>query len=304
MSIESYPSWDQIDFRGSESGSIESLLSSGENPWMTLGIMDSIEDEALLKEWENVLSVQTRLLAAREVEWMKSRGLGRNGRPILEIGSANGSYGQFLANSFPHLTLFGVEANPNLSAMLDLKACPENYSIAHCKVGDEPLPQHIQNNFDDCVLRFVAQHVSDPLRLLRAAYEGLPEGGSIFVIEEDDAFFGSYPENTGFETAFDIWRRVIAVGGSNSKIGRDLPRLAAEAGFYVASYEITLRNNVEAGSHFNELFIGTTRMFHRTNPALVSIEEVELVTRHLSSSEKTEGSVATYPQVLLHAVKR
>ncbi|MFF8848336.1 methyltransferase domain-containing protein [Streptomyces sp. NPDC015127] len=304
MTNSLHPSWAELNFKAPGNEGIHSLISGdGDNPWMTLGIMDNIEDEDLLVEWDALLDVQTRLLASREIDWMRSKGLGAEGAGILEIGSANGNYGSRLASDFPESTLFGVEANPHLAARLDAATCPDNYSITVCKVGEEPLPGYVQSEFRQCVLRFVSQHVSDPLKLLRAVYESLPAGGSLYIIEEDDALFNSYPPSSNFETAFDIWRRVTAAGGSNSKIGRELPSLVERAGFTIASFEIALRNNIEAGCQFNEFFASATKLFLRTNPSMVSEEDLKTVLEGLSDFRSTRGVIATYPQFLLHARK-
>ncbi|MDX2565300.1 methyltransferase domain-containing protein [Streptomyces sp. TX20-6-3] len=305
MGQQEYQVWGDLSFPSDGAGRVHSIISSdSDNPWMTLGIMENIEDERLLAEWDNVLAVQTELLADREFEWMARRGLGTNSAGILEIGSANGNYGTALARNFPENFVYGLEANSNLSERMNFEKCPPNYSIAVCKVGDEPLPEGVSGNFDSCILRFVTQHVSDPLRLLQAVYEELPKGGSLYIVEEDDALFQSYPALSAFETAFDIWRRVISAGGSNSQIGRKLPFLAREAGFDIASYEITLRNSVESGENFNRLFAGTTKMFQMTNPDIVTSEEVNHVLEGLADPASTNSVVAVYPQVLLHAVKR
>jgi SAM-dependent methyltransferase len=241
------------------------------------------------------------MLAEREINWLSEHGFGAGQANILEVGSANGNYGSYLARKFSKKEIYGLEANPHLTARLSPPLdCPENYGIDVCVVGNDPIPSHISGNFSQCILRFVLQHVSNPVHLLRIIYDELPPGGRLVIIEEDDDFFTSHPGWEPLETAFDIWRRVISAGGSNSKIGRELPDLATAAGFNVDVFDLNLRNNIEAGVGFRDLFTNVVRMFQRTNPKIVTEEEVKTVAEGLSSAFSENSQVlATYPQPLL-----
>ncbi|MGI5380776.1 methyltransferase [Streptomyces sp. CA-251387] len=296
-------SWGDLTFRGDRDSGIHDLLADDQNnPWLTLGIMEKIDDENLLNAWDTFLDVQTKMLGAREISWLRVNGMGGGQAGILEIGSANGNYGSYLARNFPNKQIYGLEANPNLASLMDVDKCPDNYGIEICKVGDEPLPERISGKFDQCLLRFVLYHVSDPVRLLRAVYDSLPSGGKLYIIEEDDAFLTSQPKWGPMEIAFDIWRRVTLAGGSNSKIGRYLPGFVTKAGFKIDAFDITLRNNVEAGQEFYDLVNNMMKVFRLTNPKIVSEAEVEEITDGLSSPSRHQN-LATYPQFLLAATK-
>lgn len=163
-------------FSGSQLGD---LINDTDNPWLTLGIMDSIDDPDLLREWGVLLGMQTRLLGPREVEWLRSNGFGVDGAGILEPGSGDGTYGSFLARNFPEARIYGLEANSSLAGRFRPKEEVPNYSIDICKVGDDPLPQNLSGKFNQCFLRFVLQHTSDPRPLLLAAYNALPSGEAV-----------------------------------------------------------------------------------------------------------------------------
>lgn len=287
--------------------------SGADNPWLTLGIMNAIEDLALLQEWDHVLDVQTRVLGDREVAWLRAKGFSLGvseggSRGVLEVGSANGCYGSFLARSFPEVRVYGLEANRHLAARFDAGAADAapNYHIDICKVGEDALPPAVEGRFDRCFLRFVLQHLSDPGRILRALHDALPVGGRLYVVEEDEHFFTHYPSFEPFAIAADVWHRVCAAGGSDSAIGRKLPELVTSAGFVVDDFDIVLRNNVEMGDGFLELFTKVVRMLHRTNPEIVSEAEVRAVAEGFEASRGDHRGryVATYPQILLAATKR
>jgi SAM-dependent methyltransferase len=292
----------ELDLTG---GHLSEILNDQDNPWLTLGIMDQIEDPNLLREWIRMLDLQTRLLGHQEVEWLRTNGFGDN-CTVMEPGSGDGRYGSFLARSFRDTRIFGLEANENIAKRFDASQSTENYGIDICKVGSDPLPEKLSQGCDQCFLRFVLQHISDPRPLLKAVYDALPPGGKIYIIEEDHSFFTSEPYWLPYSLATDAWARVYAAGGSDGGIGRKLPALVAEAGFAVDAFDIVLRNNVEMGDSFLGLFEQASRVLHYTSPELLPRAELRRIETEFRADRDRhlESFVATYPQILLCATKR
>lgn len=294
---------------GSTQGAVRATAAldlNTDNPWLSLGIMNAIEGGALMESWQQMLTLQTHLFGPIEVRWLMEQGFGSSGRGVLEVGSASGYYGAYLARNFPHVRLYGIEANPHfIERAVRGAEWPPNYSIAPCKLGEDALPSEIATQIDQCLARYVLQHVSNPLRVLRAIHATLPPGGRLFIIEEDDFFFTSYPSWRPFDSAVDAWRRVVSAGGSDSKIGRKLPNLLAEAGFRVDRFELALRTNGELGTGLPEFLPITTKLFHYTNPSLVSAAAALAVEQgfHSESAGHEQRVVATYPHVLVAATK-
>ncbi|MFC7722152.1 methyltransferase [Nonomuraea recticatena] len=268
-------------------------------------MMKAIEEEELLQEWEGLLDLQTQVLGEGEVAWLRSREFG-TGCGVLEVGSAAGGYGGYLARNFPGTPIFGVEANPHLARRFRRnEASPPNYSINVSKIGEDPIPETARGRFDRCILRFVLQHVSDPARVLRAVHDALPVGGRIYVIEEDLSFLTTRPAWKPFQTTRDVWLKVTADGGTDAMIGSKLPRLATDAGFTVDDLNIVLRNNVEMGAAFGDYLTSVIRLFQKNNPDLVTEAEVRTVVDGFEASrdDHADHFVATYPQFLMTATK-
>ncbi|MFF7242137.1 methyltransferase [Streptomyces collinus] len=281
------------------------IADDKDNPWLTLGIMDRIEDPVLLREWGKMLDLQTRVLGPGEVDWLRQKGFARDSVGILEPGSGDGHYGSYLARCFGNTPVHGLEANEALVRRFDQGFAPSNYNISICTVGSDDLPEQVQNSVDQCLLRFVLQHVSDPGSLVRAVYDALPSGGKLYAIEEDHSFFTTEPYWLPYALATDAWSRVYEHGGSDAFIGRKLPSLLSECGFEVTDYDIILRNNVEMGDDFPKLFSQAARVLHHTAPDILPLAVLKNIDQEFTADrgEHRRMYVATYPQILVCATK-
>lgn len=143
-------------------------------------MMSDLGEGELLDAWNRVLEIQTRGFGPREVQWLRDAGFGAAARAMLEDGSGDGNYGRFLASSFPETPVHGLEAT---QALIDRGIdaggeLPANYTITACRVGDEPIPGAEDARYGDCLLRYVLQHSSDPVRILKEVYDALPAATS------------------------------------------------------------------------------------------------------------------------------
>lgn len=276
-------------------------------PDLKLGIMHGLKSKKLLDVWSSVLEAQTRILGPSEIEWLRTKDA-LNG-DMLEIGSGTGAFGSFLAKNYPQGKLHGLEANPQLIRYFydrDQRERPGNYHISKCSVGSDPFPKQLRGRCNTSILRFVLQHTSSPVRVLEELHEIMPTKGRLYIIEEDDRLFTSHIGWPPFDRVVDIWRRVCQAGGTNSRIGLELPHIVETAGYQIEDYRIVLRNSVEMGDAFGELLSGIGFMMCQTNPTLIMEGELEQVIDGFaeSYSQSTSRFVGTYPQILLVASKK
>ena len=278
-----------------------------DDPELTLGMMSDLGEGELLDAWNSVLDIQTRGFGPREVQWLRDAGFGAGGRSVLEVGSGDGNYGRFLAESFPATRIHGLEPT---QALIDRGIetdgeLPVNYTITACRVGDEPIPGAEDVRYDDCLLRYVLQHSSDPVRILEGIYDALPVGGRVFAIEEDSALFVSTEDWPAYAAFVDRLERVYTACGSDFQTGRKLHVLAREAGFEVEDFRIALRSNVDLGSDLLDWLIGMTRMLHHSNPSILTREDLEFIVGDFTRRRDTgDTTVFCYPQVMMMATKR
>lgn len=88
-------------------------------------------------------------------------------------------------------------------------------------------------------------------------------------------------------------------------MGRKLPKLATAAGFTVNEYDVVLRNNVEMGEDFLDLFTQFSRVLHYTDSNIVTPGYLQDITDGFNGDrvKHDESFVATYPQIMLVATK-
>jgi uncharacterized tellurite resistance protein B-like protein len=275
-----------------------------DNPWMTIGIMNDVKDGDLMEAWQKYLDIQTQMLGPVELGWFKENGFGSDGSRVIEVGSAAGTYGSYVAHAFPNATFFGLEANENFIKNLDSTNFPSNYTTSHCMVGRDPVPQDCANA-EQCYLRYVLQHISNPGRVLRSLHSELAPGAKVFIIEEDDEFFSSFPPYQPFDTVTDAWRRICKVSGTDSRIGRKLPIILAESGFKVEKFEICLRTNTELGDNFINYFKLMSKIFYCSNSNIMPQNTLSMIEREFEEVRRSHKNTftATYPHVLVVATR-
>jgi len=85
-------------------------------------------------------------------------------------------------------------------------------------------------SYDIAYCRFLLQHLSRPVDVLRRMWQAVTVGGAIVV--EDADFEGSFcdPPNPGFAFWVDAYKRVLERHGGDPQLGRKLHRLFPAAG--------------------------------------------------------------------------
>jgi hypothetical protein len=172
------------------------------------------------------------------------------------------------------------------------------------RAGDEPIAGAEAVRYDDCLLRYVLQHASDPARVLEAVYDALPVGGRVFAIEEDSALFVSTEEWPAYAAFVDRLVRVYVACGSDFTTGRKLHVLARDAGFEVEDFRIGLRSNLDLGSDVG--------LADRDDPHAAPQLPVDptrddpefIVGDFARRRESGDTTVFCYPQVMMMATKR
>ncbi|MFF9645186.1 class I SAM-dependent methyltransferase [Kitasatospora aureofaciens] len=171
------------------------------------------------------LEAQAGLSFPEELRILRELGLPTGGT-VLELGAGPGAVTRRLRAALPADTaLIAADIDGELLA----HAAGPGVTLLVADGAELPLPDA---SVDFVLLRYVLQHVPDPVAVLAEVRRVLRPGGRVAVTEVDSALWGaaepSYPELAGVHAKMAAAQR--ADGGDRS-IGRRLPRLLRAAGF-------------------------------------------------------------------------
>lgn len=173
-----------------------------------------------------------RLEAQAALAWREEarllRELGVDGATaIAEVGCGSGALLARLQQLAPAARLAGIEPDAELRALAQ-----ERVPAAEILDGGADALPLADASVDAIVLRFVLQHLADPVAALREARRVLRPGGVAVAIEVDGSLWGlaqpSWPEVQAVQAK--AWAAQARRGGDRM-IGRRLHRLLAAAGF-------------------------------------------------------------------------
>jgi len=145
---------------------------------------------------------------------------------VLDVGSGLGKLGQRLAERIPHGHVWGVEQSPEQLSKVTL-----DLPNLHFQQADAHALPFEDNRFDVAYCRYLLEHVSDPVRVLREIRRVLKPGGKVFVQENNILVSVLYPQCSRFDR---VWRRFAELQkmlGGDALIGKKLLPLLTAAGF-------------------------------------------------------------------------
>jgi ubiquinone/menaquinone biosynthesis C-methylase UbiE len=191
------------------------------------------------------LRIQAEVLWTQERRVLPQHGL-RDGANVLEVGCGPGFVTRLLLESFPRVSVTGLDADATMLAHArDQVGDSDRVRIVEASATATGLPDAA---FDIVLARFLLQHlpnVDDALVELRRV---LAPGGRLIVVDADFAF------STLFEPEPPFTRELIDAviegqrrRGGDPHIGRKLPRLLREAGFSNIAVDAVVAHSVVVG---------------------------------------------------------
>jgi len=156
----------------------------------------------------------------------------KTGQRIIDIGSGLGSLTAMFADAVgPKGCAVGVERNPEqLAKALPHAASRPNLRFRQGSAEALPLEPSEAGSFDVAFIRFVLEHVRDPLAIVREAMRAVRPGGRIILADDHHALLTLHPACPSFDA---IWRAYIESYhriGCDPSVGIHLVELLHQAG--------------------------------------------------------------------------
>ena len=177
------------------------------------------------------LSRLNELLNAPPLQAMRLRG----GETILDVGSGLGQFTRAMARQVgPSGRVVGVERSlEQIMEARRLATLEEEEKLFDLRQGSAtalPLRREEWSSFDIVHTRFLLEHVTDPLAVVRMMVEAARPGGRIILQDDDHDVLRLYPEPDQFYTLWRAYMQSYEVLGNDPYVGRRLVSLLGESG--------------------------------------------------------------------------
>jgi|GEM_PF-5616307 len=268
---------------------------------------DNLFDEDTAKVWHDVLSFQCTLFSPGEIAILKELGMSKESGPLLDLGCGIGIYSRELKKHFPGLEIVAADTNAALLRRFEadikrLRLC--GIRVAKWNAGKEPPPPEV-SKCRSALLSVVLQHNQDPKSVLVALRKSLPSRASVFIIDEDDGLVLSDPSCAAFKKVLDAFSTYQAAHGGTRTFGRQIPRLARQAGLIVDDARICAHASGTLGLEpLFKLFKLALPLIVDGSPHGLRREAAKELARGLDLYVEAHGDHCSiiFPKVIVHAV--
>jgi len=154
---------------------------------------------------------------------------------VLDVGAGTGQFTRMMAHQLPHhSSIIAVEHNPDqVQAALQLADSDSHHCVIDFRIGDAtqlPLESNELGQVDLAHCRFLLEHVTRPLAVVRAMVAAVKPGGRVVLLDDDHELIRFWPEPEGLAVAWKAYYRSYHKLGNDPLIGRKLVSLLHQAG--------------------------------------------------------------------------
>jgi len=188
----------------------------------------------------------------------------RSGERVLDVGSGLGQFSRMLARAVaPGGAVIGIEHDKDQLAEAHRQAREDGEEqLVDFRRGDAldlPLQEEEWGTFDVAHARFVLEHVTDPLAVVRSMARAVRPGGRVILEDDDHEVLRLVPEPPH---VLELWRAYYMTyqhQGKDPYVGRNLISLIHEAGLQPRSNDCLFFGSTSGSPDFDAMvdnFIG------------------------------------------------
>lgn len=145
---------------------------------------------------------------------------------IIDIGSGMGELAYEIGCTYPKVNIVGVELSEE-----QLEKAPKDLSNIEFKKGDARSLPAPDESFNVAYMRYLLEHVNNPLQALLEAKRVLKKDGKLYLQENNILCMQFFPSCVLF---MNVWKKFSILQeklGGDALIGKKLYSLAKQAGF-------------------------------------------------------------------------
>ena len=159
----------------------------------------------------------------------------RGGEKILEVGSGLGQFARLMRRAAGNDgSLLGIERNEEQIAEALRRAREDGEEgLVDFRQGDAlalPLREDEWGSFDLAHARFLLEHVSDPLAVVRGMVRAVRPGGRIVLADDDHDLLRLWPDLPEFRPVWEAYVQSFQELGNDPFVGRRLVSLLHAGG--------------------------------------------------------------------------
>jgi SAM-dependent methyltransferase len=187
-------------------------------------------DDLDLQTELRLLKRQALLFWPKEARTFAFWGL-QDGMRVLEIGNGLGFVTEQLLALLPHSEITAIDSDPTMVARSHKLLRGQGGSRLHLRHGSIMATQLPDAHFDFVIVRFLLQHLQDPVSAVAEVRRVLRQGGRLAVVDADDDMWGvEDPPRPELRSLNE--KLAVAQGqeGGNRRIGRQLLPILRDGG--------------------------------------------------------------------------
>lgn len=175
------------------------------------------------------LEAQVRLVKPLEDDFVAAAGLSADAW-LLDVGCGPGFFAERAARELvPQGRVTGVDVDPSLLALARARLKDSGLALDFVEGTGVRLPLP-DDAVDFTYGRFLVQHLSDPVAVLREMVRVTRPGGTIALVDTDDGALLVHPQVDGFDELIRASGQAQRDRGGDRRVGRKLKALLLAAG--------------------------------------------------------------------------